>query len=87
MCIRDRHAPAADEMQATRNNVAVFLQVERVELTETGETAHFPSRTQTGRGENMMTAMPSRHNPAPSRSQRVGFTASTHHNQAMATVT
>lgn len=42
---------------------------------------------QPGRGANMITAMPARHSAAPSRSQRLGFTASTHHSQKIATVT
>ena len=43
-------------------------------------------RGQALRGENMMTAMPNRQQAAPSRSQRVGVTPSTHHshNSALA---
>lgn len=41
-------------------------------------------QAQTLRGANMMTAMPSRQQAAPSRSHRVGVMRSTHHNHSKA---
>ena len=37
---QQQHAAAADEMQAPRDRVAVLVQIERVELTEAGESGH-----------------------------------------------
>ena len=39
-----KHAAAADEMQPARDAVAVLLEIERIELAETGEATHDFSR-------------------------------------------
>src|SRR5690606_18729751 len=89
------YAPAADEMQPSAHRVAVLLQVVRIELTETAEPRHglLPGIPAGGydlqllRGANMITAIPNRHRPPPSRSQREGLTESTSHSHNSATHT
>src|SRR5947208_2417083 len=37
---QQQHPATADEMQPARHRVAVLVQIERIELTEAGETGH-----------------------------------------------